>query len=326
MRNFTYLRTGKLDAMARTLARDPAIRPLAGGTDLLDLMKSGIATPERVMDIKSAEDGELRVLDRKGDRLRVGALVTLREIAASPLLRRECAVLAEAAAAAASPQLRNVGTLGGNLCQRPRCWYFRDPDFPCLRKDGDECFAAEGRNRFHAVVGGDGCHIVHPSDLAVALVALDATVVLRREGDRRRVPVREFFVLPEDDVTRETVLKPGELVTGVEIPRGADGVRSGYTKFAFRDSWDFAVVSVAVVAEVDGGTLRKGDLALGGVAPVPWHASAASALLPGVTGDGAALEKVVAKVLDGAEPLAENGYKVPLARNLVRRAVRELLA
>ena len=281
MKNFDYLQPKGVDQATAALAKGTGARVMAGGTDLLDLMKTGLDRPDQVVNLKAMAEPELRGIEERGGVLRVGALVTLREIAESELLQERYTVLQEAAAAAASPQLRNVGTLGGNLCQRPRCSYFRDADFDCLRKGGDTCFAAEGRNRFHCVIGGGPCYIVHPSDTAVALLALDAKVMIQGNDNRREVPVGEFFVLPEDDHEQETVLEADEVVTGVEIPAPSKGVRSSYTKFRFRESWDFAVVSVALVARVDGGTIKDGRIALGGVAPVPWLDEGASAVLAG---------------------------------------------
>ena len=324
MKNFTYLRPTGLAQAATALAKDDGAVVLAGGTDLLDLMKSEIMTPERVLNLKALTEPELRTIEERDGKLRVGALVTLSELAASDLLRRRCTVLQEAAAAAATPQLRNAGTLGGNLCQRPRCWYFRDQEFPCLRKGGDTCFAVEGRNKFHCLTDGGPCYMVHPSDAAVALLALDAAVLVRQGRETRSVPMGEFHVLPEVDPTRETVLGPGEFVVGVEIPAPSGAARSSYTKFKFRESWDFAVVSVAVVLEKSAGIVRGGRVALGGVAPVPWLDADASAALTGIGGPDRHLEIFAEAMLAGAEPLRENEFKVPLVRNLARRAVVEL--
>ena len=325
MRNFAYLQPAGLSQAASALENDGGAVVLAGGTDLLDLMKSEIATPERVLNLKALPERELRAIEERDGKLRIGALVTLSELAASDLLRRGYTVLQEAAAATATPQLRNAGTLGGNLCQRPRCWYFRDREFPCLRKGGDTCFAVDGRNKFHCIVGGGPCFIVHPSDAAVALLALDAEVLVRKGSETRAVPIGEFYVLPEVDPERETVLGPGEFVVGVEVPTPSLAARSSYTKFKYRESWDFAVVSVAVVMEKSTGTLRGGRVALGGVAPVPWLDAGASAALPGVAGPDRRMNVFAGAMLAGAEPLAENGFKLPLARNLAKRAVAELL-
>jgi len=324
MRNFTYLRPESLKQAAALLDKDGAT-VMGGGTDLLDLLKSDLAAPERVLDLKAAREPELRAIGEQGGKLRVGALVTLTELATNDLLRRRWTVLQEAAAAAATPQLRNAGTLGGNLCQRPRCWYFRDPEFPCLRKGGDTCFAVEGRNKFHGVVGGGPCYIVHPSDTAVALLALGADVLVRKGGKTRAVPMAEFFVLPETDPTRETVLAADEIVVGVEVPAPTAATRSSYTKFKFREGWDFAVVSVALVMEKTGGMVRGGRVALGGVAPVPWLDAGGSAGLEGVAGPDRRLDAFADSLLAGADPMTENAYKLPLARNLAKRAVSELL-
>jgi xanthine dehydrogenase YagS FAD-binding subunit len=323
MRNFDYLQPTDPGQAAMALANHAGSQPMAGGTDLLDLMKSGLAVPDQLVNLKALDDPELRAIEERDGVLRVGALATLREIAESQLLSDRCAVLQQAAASAASPQLRNIGTLGGNLCQRPRCWYFRDADFNCLRKGGSSCFAVDGRNRFHSVIGGGPCHIVHPSDTAVALLALDANVIVVGDGTRRDIPIAEFFVLPSDDVERETVLLQGEFVVGVEIPASRADLRSSYTKFRYRESWDFAVVSVALVLEGPG---KGGRIALGGVAPVPWLDERASSMLAGVDSSEAGLKRLGATLLEGAESLGENAYKLPLTRNLVKRAVADLLA
>jgi xanthine dehydrogenase YagS FAD-binding subunit len=322
MKNFEYLRPTRIEDATSLLSQ--GAMAYGGGTDLLDLMKTGIAKPSRVVNLKALTDEGLRRIEEGNGVLRVGALVTLREIADSPLLKDRCAVLQQAALSAASPQLRNVGTLGGNLCQRPRCSYFRDDDFDCLRKGGDTCFAMDGENRFHAVIGGGPCYIVHPSDLAVALSALQASVIVQKDEDRRSIPIAELFVLPEDDVLREHVLNADEIIVGVEIPTRQLGNRSGYTKFRFRDVWDFAVVSIAVVLDTNGSQIAKGRVAFGGVAPVPGFDEGVSAALSGRFSE-AMLDQAAGAVLAGAEPLEKNAYKLPLARNLLRRAVQGLV-
>ncbi len=324
MRNFTYLQPENLKQAAKALEKNEAM-VMGGGTDLLDLLKMDIAAPEQVLNLKSAGDAELRTIEEKDDKLRIGGLVTLAELAADDRLRRSYTVLQEAAAAAATPQLRNAGTLGGNLCQRPRCWYFRDPEFSCLRKGGDTCFAIDGRNKFHCVVGGGPCYIVHPSDTAVALLALGAEVRVRKGGKTRSVPIGEFFVLPEVDPQRETILGDGEFVVGVEVPAPGRDTRSSYTKFKFREGWDFAVVSVALVMDKAGGIVRGGTVALGGVAPVPWLDAGGSAALAGIGGQDRRLDAFAGALLAGAEPMTENEFKVPLTRNLAKRALVELL-
>jgi len=297
----------------------------SGGTDLLDLMKEGIATPKQLVNLKRIKG--LRGIDyTKGRELRIGALTTLHEIATHPVIQERFTALSEAASKSASPQLRNMGTLGGNLCQRPRCWYFRSNEFPCIRKGGKDCFAVSGENKYHCVIGGGPCYIVHPSDPAVALVALDARVIIQNQKKRREVSIHEFFLLPEDDPTRETILEPGDIVTEVLIPEPASGKRSGYRKFMFRESWDFAVVSVAGVLRIEGGQILSGKITLGGVAPMPWTEEIVGAALPGMRIGAEEIARVSEVALSGAEPMGQNDYKVPLARNLIAEMLERLTA
>jgi len=325
MNNFTYEHPATVkDAV--DLGGQPEGLYIAGGTDLLGLIKDGVVSPERLVDLKKigGMDG-IEVLPGKG--LRIGALVKLAELARHPEVRETWTVLAEAAGSAASPQLRNVGTLGGNLCQRPRCWYFRGA-FDCLKKGGTECFAESGENRYHCVIGGGPCYIVHPSDTAMALTALDAvlTVAGPGPGGEREVPVREFFVLPDEDFTRENILAPGEIVTAVHVPEPASGTKSVYVKIRERESFDFAVASVAAVLVPRGRTVMSGAMAFGGIAPVPWLEKAVSEKLSGFKVSAENLDNLADSALAGAEPLEQNGYKVTLARNLLKKAVRELMA
>ena len=260
---------------------------------------------------------------KKGKGLRIGALVTINELAENPILRREFPVISQAARSVASPQLRNMGTLGGNLCQRPRCWYFRG-DFDCLRKGGDICFAMDGENKYHCVVGGDGCYIVHPSEMAVALLALDAQLEIYGPEGERRLPVSEFFVLPENDPTVETVLQTGEIITSIFVPEPASNVKSSFLKFRERSAWDFALVSVAAVLQMDGKTIEKGKIALGAVAPIPWLDKKLNAALAGTKLDEVGIEKIAASALSDAEPLEQNAYKVILTRNMIKKTLSTL--
>ncbi len=325
MDEFTYEHPGTVkDAVALGSSEKSEGHFIAGGTDLLGLIKDGRVAPGRLIDLKKIKgmDG-IELLPGKG--LRIGALVKLAELARHPEIREKWTVLAEAAGSAASPQLRNVGTLGGNLCQRPRCWYFRG-DFDCLKKGGTECFAENGENRYHCVIGGGPCYIVHPSDTAVALTALDAVLTVAGRDGEREVPVREFFVLPEEDFTRETILGPGEIVTAVQVPEPANGTRSAYVKIRERESFDFAVASVAAVLVPRSRTVMSGAVAFGGIAPVPWLEKAVSAKLAGFKISAENLDTLAESALAGAEPLEQNGYKVALARNLLKKAVRALTA
>lgn len=295
---------------------------LAGGIDLLSSMKQGIVAPPRVVNLKTIEDATLRAI--AGDKnLRVGALVTLRELAADAGVRKRYPALAEAAGVVGSPQIRNVGTVGGNLCQRPRCWYFRDEAVKCLKKGGAECFAFTGRNEYHAVLAGGPCWIVHPSDLAPALLALDGRVLIHDGMRERALPLDEFFVPPKVDPTRETVLGEGELVVGVELPlalAAESGWRSAYEKIRERESFDWALAAAAVALQLEGDVVKDARVALGGVAPVPLRSPAAEAALKGKPlTDETALAAGKAAFAD-ADPLEENGYKLHLGPNAVRIA------
>jgi xanthine dehydrogenase YagS FAD-binding subunit len=242
--------------------------------------------------------------------LRIGALATLAEVAGHPRIRKEYTALAEAAASVGTPQLRNQGTLGGNLCQRPRCWYFRG-DFQCLRKGGDACYATMGENQYHAVLGADGgCAMVHPSDTAAALVALDARVRVAGPKRARVIPIVAFFVLPKQSLTAENVLQAGEIVTDVLLD--ASPLRSTYRKVRERGAWDFALAGAAV-ARWEGAV----RIALSGAAPAPWRCPEAEKALMA----GAAASAVAAAAVAGASPLEGNGYKVPLLRGVLEEAL-----
>jgi xanthine dehydrogenase YagS FAD-binding subunit len=291
-----------------------AVRALAGGQDLLTEMKDSLAEPDKLVDLK-----RLAGLDRievTGDgALEVGALVKLSALAKHLDVRRAFTALGDAARSVGSAQIRSQGTVGGNLNQRPRCWYYRNAHAPCLKKGGKECFAYSGLNKYNAILGGGPSYIVHPSDLATALVALGAEVTLESAKGSRRVPLAEYYTLPaESDVTRETVLSPGEILTRVRVPALA-GWQSTYLKFRERGSFDFALAAVAVAVRAESGQRRIAEarLVLGGVAPKPWSVPKAAEKLVGLDGPerwAAAAKAAVA----GAEPLEHNAYKVPLGR------------
>jgi len=323
MKNFTYMQPASLKEAQKNLGEDwRTSLLLAGGTDLLGLMKDGIETPQRVVNLKSVPGLE-NISYETGRGLTIGALTSLRAIAEHPLIREKYTALAEAASEVASPQLRNLGTLAGNLCQRPRCWYYRG-GFKCLRKSGDVCFAVDGRNKFHCIVGGGPCFIVHPSDTAVALNALNASVTFLAGRKTRTVPISEFFILPEINVERENILSPGDILTQITIPDPPAGSKSHFLKMKERGVWDFALVSVAAKIQRTGTAISSGTIALGGVAPIPWLEKNVSSKLAGVSANSESLSQVSQQALLDAEPLAENGYKIPLARNLIRRALGTL--
>ncbi len=312
MKAFEYLSPGTLEAASAAVRTAPeGARLLAGGQDLLGELKERTATPGRIVNLKSVPG--LRGIREEGGALRIGALATVQEVADSPVVREKAPALAEAAASVGTPQIRALGTVGGNLCQRPRCWYYRLSDFPCLKKGGGTCFAVEGDSRYHAILGGGPCHIVHPSDIAVALLALEATVEVVGAKGRRSLPISDLYALPTADVSRETTLAPDEVVAEVSVPAGA---RGAFRKFREKLSLDFAVVAAAVVLGPKGPRV-----ALGGVAPVPWRSREAEAALGAkpVTPESAAA--AAAAALAPAKPLKNNRYKVPLARAVLRRTI-----
>lgn len=320
MNTFEYLQPKSIDEAQNNF--NEKSRLFAGGTDVLGLLKDDIESPEKLINLKNIP-GLDKIEYVQGSGLKIGSMVKISAIAQHPLIREKYTVLAEAAESVASPQLRNVGTLGGNLCQRPRCWYFRG-DFPCLRKDGGECFAVDGENKYHCIIGGEACYIVHPSDTAVALLALDAKIKISSNGKIKEVPVNDFFILPGDDILRENILQPGEVVTEVFIPEPKANMVSRYLKFTERGSWDFAIVSVATVIEKSGNTIQNARIAWGGVAPKPWQDLEFNKNLQGLKISEDVLKKVTSTLFEKAEPLEHNGYKVPLVKNLTKKILLQI--
>jgi xanthine dehydrogenase YagS FAD-binding subunit len=291
----------------------------AGGTDLLGCLRDEVFTADKVVSISGLE--ELKGIVRTDDGgLRIGALTTISEIAESDEVAAGFAGLAQAARDVASPQLRNQGTLGGNLCQRPRCWYFRG-EFHCAKKGGDLCYAVEGENRYHAIFGGDPCYIVHPSDTAPMLVALGASVKIADPGGERTVALESFFVLPDEELYKENVLQPGEMVTEIIVPPPASGLVSSYRKVRERGSWDFALASVALALRMSGKRVEEARVVLGGVAPKPWRSPAAEAALVGRQLDATTARTAAEAAVADAEPLEQNGYKVLLIRGIVEESL-----
>ncbi|HVS11691.1 MAG TPA: xanthine dehydrogenase family protein subunit M [Planctomycetota bacterium] len=311
-------------ARGRETARE-SVKLLAGGQDLLGELKEHLVEPERVVDLKRIPGLE-RIEPAPDGSIGIGALATVAALGEDAAVARGFAVLREAALSVASPQIRNVGTVGGNLCQRPRCWYYRHEKALCLKKGGSECFAHGGLNKYNAILGGGPSYIVHPSDLAPALVALGAEVTLRGKGGERTLALERFFTLPsEGSVLRENVLASDEILTRVKLPAPpAGGWRSTYVKFKERGSYDFALASVALALSMQGDTIREARLCLGGVAPIPWRVSAAEAALAGRKIDAEAARAAGEAALKGAEPLQHNAYKIPLAKALVAKALLAL--
>lgn len=301
---------------------DEAARPIAGGQDLLTTMKDYSSRPSRVVNLKSIRglDG---IQGNAKTGLTIGALVTLTQLEEHSLVRASFPGLAEAAHSIATPQIRNLGTVGGNLCQRPRCWYFRLEEVICLKKGGSECYAVQGENKYNAILGGGPSYIVHPSDLAPMLLALGASVSVVGAEGKRIIPLDKFFTLPsEGSIRRENVLRNDEIITHVQVPASPVAARSTYLKFKERESMDFALASVAAAVQLgSGNTIAKVGLVLGGVAPIPWRASRAQQFLLGKTLNDDVMAQAAKLALEGAEPLEKNAYKVPLTQTLVRRAL-----
>lgn len=319
--NFSYVRPTSLSDTVEQLRSDRAVLH-AGGTDLLGCLRDGVLSADKVVAIRDLE--ELRGISPTSDGgLRIGALTTLAEIAAHPTIAELYGAVSNGAASAASPQLRNQGTLGGNLCQRPRCWYYRG-SFDCLRKGGGICYAVAGENQHHCILGGSGCYIVHPSDLAPALVAFDTSVRLVSTNGSRVIPLGSFFVPPSEDVRRENVLRPGELVTEVLLPPAVAGQRSTYRKVRSRGAWDFALAGVAAVVTVADGRVEGAGIVLSGVAPVPWRAEGAEATVVNTRLDTDTIARAATASVADASPLTRNGYKVQLVRGLVQETLQTL--
>ena len=302
---------------------------IAGGSDLLDEIKEGIISPGQVVSLASIPG--LAGISETAEGLSIGAMTTIADVAAHPVIKTAYTALAEAAGGLATPQIRNVGTLGGNLNQRPRCWYYRHPLIPCLKKGGDRCYALAGNTKYLCVTGGDRCYIVHPSDTAVALTVFDASIEISGGNVIRTLPIGDFFAGPGVDVSRETVLEPGDVVTGVTLPRPSDlGVngeptRSLYLKAREREAGDFALVSVAARLAVSDGVVQQASVALGGVAPVPYRATAVEEYLVGRSVEDVDAAYAGSLSIPDARPMTDNGYKVVMANNLVKQAVARLV-
>jgi xanthine dehydrogenase YagS FAD-binding subunit len=289
-----------------------------GGSDLLGMIKDGLVAPDLLVNLKAVRG--LDDVRASAEGVAIGGLTTLEALGRHPLIRRQYTALAEAADSVGTPQIRNVGTLAGNVCQRPWCWYYRN-GFPCLKNGGSECFAAAGENQFHAIFGGGPSYIVHPSDTAPALVALEARFRLVGPRGERMVPAAEFFTLPSRQPARENVLGEDEVLAEVMLPAAAATARSTYFKILDREAWTHAVVSAAVVLDMDGEVCRNARVVLGGVAPIPWRLPRVERLLEGKAMTPELAAQAAAAAVVGAVPLAKNAYKVPLTKAVVRRTL-----
>ena len=321
MPNFAYVLPKSLKGAIQHLTSKDA-RIHAGGTDLLGCLRDDILEAKKIVSLSELSDLRgIRPTTEGG--LRIGAMTTVGELTVSKIILDRYPALARAASEVASPQLRNQGTLGGNLCQKPRCWYYRG-EFHCLRKGGDRCYALNGENQFHCLFGSGGiCYIVHPSDIAPVLMAYEASVRIIGPKGTRSLPLEKLYVLPSDDVRKETVLKPDEILTEILFPPAAPGLRSSYRKVRARRSWDFALAGVALALQLREHRVTKARVVLSGAAPIPWRSKEIEGALAGKPLDADTATQAAEVAVKKAEPLDQNGYKISLFRGMIEE---ELLA
>lgn len=293
----------------------------AGGIDLLDLMKDGIVAPPKLVNIRNVSS--LRGITATSEGLRLGPLATLSEIADHPEIQRDYSALSDAAGHAATPQVRNMATLGGNITQRPRCWYFRSSDFDCKKKGGSsqECHAQEGENQYHAIMNNSTCAMVHPSSTAVPLLAMNAQVEITSQRGKRTVAVSDFYIPPEKSLINETVLQQGELITSIFVPAPERGTRSAYQKYGEKESFDWPLADAGIVLVMDGRRCRKAAVAMGVAAPTPIRSQAAEAILTGATIDEGTARAAAKAAMQGATPLSQNGFKTQLFQTAIYRTI-----
>ena len=311
---FSHIRPSSLrEALA--VLDGKAARIHAGGSDLIGCLRDGVFEAETVVSLGGIS--ELTGITAAADGgLKIGAMTTIAEIADDDTVAKRFTALHDAASVVASPQLRNQGTIGGNLCQKPRCWYYRG-DFHCLRKGGELCYAVEGENQYHCIFGGEYCFMVHPSDTAPALAALGAVCRVSGPSGSRSVAVDALHVAPSEDPLRETVLDDDEVITEVVLPAPRAGLRSSYRKVRSRAAWDFSVAGVALALVFEGDTVARARVFLSGAAPVPWRAVGVEKTVTGSTLGPETIAAAAEAAVDGAEPMSENGYKVGLFKGLV---------
>jgi len=321
MKSFKHLDAKTVNEACRLLEKyEGKAKVIAGGTDLLGILKDRILPdyPEALINLKTIRDLDYIREDKKG--LRIGALTTLADIAKTPLIKERYKVLADAAHAVAAPQIRNMATIAGNLCQEVRCWYYRYPHhiggrILCLRKGRGTCSAVPGDNRYHAIFGGKRCFAVCPSDTAIALTALDSKVKIAGSGKNRIIPINDFFT------TMGNVLKPGEIVTEIQVPKPLDGTRQTFLKLTLREPIDFAIVSVASVVVLEDGICKGANIALGAISPTPVRATKAEQVIKGKTIDAKTAAEAAEAAVAGAKPLSMNAYKIEETKILVQRAI-----
>ncbi len=324
MQGFQFTQVKTVDAavgLAADPAGDPVGRFIAGGTTLVDLMKLNVEKPRAVVDINLLPLDRVEATPDGG--LKIGTLVRNSDLANHADVKARYAVLSEALLSGASPQLRNMATTGGNLLQRTRCYYFRDTNYACNKREpGSGCSAQDGFNRIHAVLGAsEHCVAVHASDMAVAMMALEAVVHVKSASGERQIALDEFYLLPGMTPHKENVLEPGELITYVTLPRLAEGTRSHYLKLRDRAQYEFALASAAVVMHVEGGRIRRARIAMGGVGTKPWRSKEAEAALEGKSANEKTFRAAAEAALRDAKPLKDNGFKIELAKRALIRAM-----
>jgi xanthine dehydrogenase YagS FAD-binding subunit len=323
MPNFSYVRPKSLKEAIQQLSSKGA-RIHAGGTDLLGCLHDDVFQAKKVVSLSHLDD--LRgVRQTKDGGLRIGALTPLVEVVNSEPIKEHYPALAQAASEVASPQLRNQGTLGGNICQKPRCWYYRG-EFHCLRKGGSKCFAENGENHYHCIFGsGHVCYIVHPSDTAPALMALEASVRIAGPKGTKLVPLEAFYVLPSSNVEKETTLEQNEIITEILLPPPPKGdFRSGYRKVRARNSWDFSLAGVAFALQFRADRIEKARAVLSGAAPIPWRSKPVEDAIVAKRLNAGTVERASEAVVKNAEPLEHNGYKIPLFRGLLEEELTKI--
>ncbi|MBA4179523.1 MAG: molybdopterin dehydrogenase [Anaerolinea sp.] len=332
MRTVKYTKTTSWKQASAALAKDPKALAIAGGSDLLGMIKEGLEGKglpryENLIDIRTIA-GSDAITFKASDGLTIGALATLSSLENSDDVKKNYPALARAAGAAASPNIRNSGTLGGNINQRPRCWYYRNTEFDCYKKGGEFCFAVTGSNAYHAILNGELCYIVHPSDTAPALIALGASAVISMaDGGEKTVPFDSYFTGPRVDVLRENILKQGDLLKEVRIPAPKAGTGMSFLKAQRRgETYDFALANIATVIVKKDGKVDDSRIVLSGVAPTPYRATVAEEAIKGQAITAQVAQAAADKALLQARPMTDNAYKVGLAKSLIVRSILEAWA
>ena len=318
MKPFVYYKPESIEE-AGNLLKHPWHSALAGGSDILGEMKDRLADVHGLVDLSKISG--LSDISDEVDDVKIGSMVRLSDLSNDPVIQRRCRLLSLAAKAVATEQIRNIGTVGGNLCQRPRCWYYRNKRFDCLKKGGDICFAVDGMNKYHSIMGGKRCHIVHPSDVAVALMSLKASVNLFSDGNITSTPIEDFFVSPDVDITRENILGNGDVLTGISVPISSLDCSGVYLKAKERESMDFALVSVAINMRIVDGVIKDPGVAVGGISPVPLRLGTLESRLHNISIEDFKPKDAVVGLFESVRPMSQNGYKLPLIESYLERAL-----